>query len=57
MGLLENLLADSRAASTVELGLIFAFIVIAVFGAIGSLGNETTNSFNSTANKVVEATK
>lgn len=52
---LKNLLRDGRGAAAMELGLIMALIVIAIFGAINGLGNETTNSFNSTANKVLQA--
>lgn len=57
MGLFVDLLRDERGASAVELGLILALIVIAIFGAVSGLGNETSNSFNSTAQKVKQATQ
>lgn len=57
MSFLKNLLHERRGAAAVELGLILALIVIAIFGAINGLGNETTNSFNATAKKVAQATR
>ena len=52
---LKNLLRDRQGTAAVELGLILGLIVIGIFAAVNSLGNETTNSFNSTANKVLQA--
>ncbi len=57
MGLFVDLLRDQKGASAVELGLILALIVIAIFGAVNGLGNETSNSFNVTAQKVRQATQ
>lgn len=57
MGLFVDLLRDQKGASAVELGLILALIVIGIFGAVTGLGNETTNSFNSTAQRVKQATQ
>ena len=56
MSLLKKLLRNSRGTAAVELGLVLCLIVIGIFGSLNSLGNETTNSFNGTARKVVEAT-
>jgi Flp pilus assembly pilin Flp len=53
---IKRLLGDSRGAAAVELGLILGLLVIGLFGAVSSLGVETTNSFNSTAQKVADAT-
>lgn len=55
MSFLKNLLRDRQGTAAVELGLILGLIVIGIFAAVNSLGNETTNSFNSTANKVLQA--
>lgn len=52
-----KLLRDARGTAAVELGLILGLIVIGIFGALNGLGNETSNSFNSTAQKVVQATR
>lgn len=57
MSFLKNLLRDRLGTAALELGLILALIVIAIFGALNGLGNETTNSFNATANKVLSATR
>ncbi|MDT9012769.1 Flp family type IVb pilin [Novosphingobium sp. APW14] len=57
MSFLKKLLRDRQGTAAVELGLILGLIVIGIFAAVNSLGNETTNSFNSTARKVFEATK
>lgn len=53
---IKKLLRDRRGAAALEMGLILALVVIAVFGALNGLGVETTNSFNSTAQKVQQAT-
>jgi len=50
------LTTDSTGTSSVELGLILALIVIAMFTAISALGNAVTNSFSSTAAQVDAAT-
>lgn len=52
-----KLLRDARGTAAVELGLILGLIVIGIFGALNGLGSETSNSFNSTAQKVVQATR
>lgn len=53
----KKLVRDARGTAAVELGLILCLIVIGIFGALNGLGNETTNSFNSTAQRVVQATR
>ena len=55
MSLIKKLLRDAQGTAAVELGLILCLIVIGIFGALNELGNETTNSFNSTAQKVQQA--
>lgn len=56
MSLLKKLLRNSRGTAAVEMGLVLGLIVIGLLGALTGLGNETTNSFNSTAQKVLDAT-
>ena len=56
MSIIKKLLRDRRGTAAVELGLILGLIVIGIFGALSALGQETTNSFNTTAQKVVNAT-
>ncbi len=57
MAFIKTLLRNQRGAAALEMGLILAMIVIAIFAAMSSLGNEATNSFNATANKVMSATR
>ncbi|MCZ8172588.1 MAG: Flp family type IVb pilin [Brevundimonas sp.] len=56
MNFFRRLTTDSTGTSSVELGLILALIVIAMFTAISALGNAVTNSFSSTAAQVDAAT-
>jgi Flp pilus assembly pilin Flp len=57
MSIFKNLIADTRGTAAVEMGLVLGLIVIGLFGAVAGLGEETTNSFNNTADKVVAATR
>jgi pilus assembly protein Flp/PilA len=52
---LKQLLRDSRGASAVEYGLILAFVVLAMFGALQSVGGVTANMWNDVSNKVTAA--
>jgi pilus assembly protein Flp/PilA len=50
-----RLLRDRRGASTVEYGLILAFIVLMVFGALMQMGSITKDMWNEIATKVTTA--
>ena len=52
---LKRLFADRRGATAVEYGLILAGIVLAVFGAIQSLGGATSGMWNNVSTKVINA--
>ena len=56
MKLLAKLSRDTRGLAAVEMGLVLTLISLGVVGAVTVLGTETSNSFNTTANKVAEAT-
>lgn len=51
----RRLFADRRGATVVEYGLIIAGIVLAVFGAIQSLGGATGGLWNNVSTKVINA--
>ena len=55
ISLLKRLFADRRGATVVEYGLIIAGIVLAIFGAIQSLGGETSRMWNNVSTKVINA--
>ncbi len=48
---MKRLLRDTRGATAIEYGLIAALIVIAAAVGIGTLGNGSTHSLNSTLGK------
>ena len=52
---LRDLRADRRGASTVEYGLILAFIVLMMFGALKTMATVTTNMWNDTSARVIAA--
>lgn len=49
------LLRDSRGASTIEYGLILAFIVLMMFGALTQMAGTTRNMWNDVSNQVTNA--
>lgn len=51
----QRLWADRRAATVVEYGLIIAGIVLAIFGAIQSVGGSTGDMWNNISSKVLNA--
>lgn len=56
MRLLTRLSRDPAGTAAVELGLILAFLVIAIVGGVAGLGGGVASSYNSTAQKVADAT-
>ena len=52
MSLVKRLLADSRAATAVEYGLIIALVVLTMFGALQAVGQTTAGIWNNVSNKV-----
>jgi pilus assembly protein Flp/PilA len=56
MKLFKNLLADTRGLAAVELGMLLGLIVVGIVGALTSLGESVTASFEDTATKVAAAT-
>ena len=52
---LRRLLADRRGATVVEYGLIIAGIVLAIFGALQSVGGATGNMWNHISTEVLAA--
>mgnify|MGYP002777686064 CR=1 FL=1 len=53
--LLRRLSKDRRGATVVEYGLIVAGIVLAIFGAIQSVGGVTGNMWNNISARVLSA--
>ena len=53
--LFKRLRADRRGATVVEYGLIIAGIVLAIFGAIQSVGGATSGMWNNVSTKVINA--
>jgi Flp pilus assembly pilin Flp len=45
---IRRFLNDSSAATSVEYAVMLALILMAVIGAVATLGNHTASSFNST---------
>ena len=52
---LRGLWRDARAVSTIEYGLIIAFIVLAMFGTLSQLAGVTTAMWNDISTKVTTA--
>ena len=53
--LAKRLSADQRGATVVEYGLIISLIVLAIFGALQSVGQNTGAMWNFVSIKVVSA--
>ncbi|MDV3455947.1 Flp family type IVb pilin [Sphingomonas sp. HF-S4] len=50
-----RLIRDTKAATVIEYGLICALIVLAIMGALVSVGTVTTDMWNNVSNKVQTA--
>lgn len=48
-------LKDESGATAIEYGLIAALIAVAIIGAVTTLGRNTSATFNSVSEKMVEA--
>ena len=55
LSFVHQLLVNQRAATVVEYGLIIAGIVLAIFGAIQSVGGSTGDMWNNISTKVLNA--
>ncbi len=49
---LRAALADRRAATAIEYGLIAALIAVAAITAMGKVGSKLSNTFNNVSNKL-----
>ncbi|MDZ7588071.1 MAG: Flp family type IVb pilin [Parasphingorhabdus sp.] len=54
MNFVRKIFADKKGATAIEYGLIAALIAVAAIVAMGQLGNELTNTFNTTKTKMAE---
>jgi pilus assembly protein Flp/PilA len=52
MKILRKLLKSEKGATAIEYGLIAALIAVAAVAAMGTLGNQVSNSFNNAATKM-----
>ena len=52
MQFIRNMIRDNKGATAIEYGLIAALIAVAAITAMGSLGNQLSNTFNHTATKM-----
>lgn len=52
---LRRLLGESRAATAVEYGLIISLIVLAIVGALATLGTETGENWDNVSEAVTNA--
>jgi pilus assembly protein Flp/PilA len=53
--MLRRLIRNSKGATAIEYGLIAALVAVAAITAMKGLGNQLTNTFNSTASKMKNA--
>ena len=53
--LLRHLRRDQRGATAVEYGLILAMVVLAMLGALQSVGGQTGSMWNNISTKVLAA--
>lgn len=54
---LKKLIADNRGIAAVELGLVLCLITMGIVSAVTSLGQGVGTSFNTTSDKLAEATQ
>ena len=50
--MLRRFFRNSKGATAIEYGLIAALVAVAAISAMKGLGNQLTNTFNSTKNKI-----
>jgi Flp pilus assembly pilin Flp len=55
MRILPALISNERGASTIEYAFLASLIAVAISGAIISLGDGVTGSYNSTESKIADA--
>lgn len=53
---MKRFLADQDGATSIEYAVLAAMISLAIFAAIGGLGDTISSSYQDTASKVQEAT-
>lgn len=51
----QRLIRDTKAATVIEYGLICALIVLAIMGALVSVGSAASDMWNNVSNKVQTA--
>lgn len=56
MSVIRKLLADRAGAAAIEMGLVMGLVTLAILGTVIGLGGGVTDSYNSTAQKVADAT-
>jgi pilus assembly protein Flp/PilA len=49
---LRNFLKNNKAATAIEYGLIAALIAVAAIAAMGTIGNNLTNTFTKVGNSI-----
>ena len=55
MKFFNKLLRDEQGATAIEYGLIAALIAVAAITAMGALGNQLSNTFNTVSNEMATA--
>jgi pilus assembly protein Flp/PilA len=55
MKFINKLLRDEQGATAIEYGLIAALIAVAAITAMGALGNQLSNTFNTVSNEMGNA--
>jgi pilus assembly protein Flp/PilA len=55
MRFFKNMLRDEAGATAIEYGLIAALIAVAAITAMGTIGDELTNTFNDVSTELVTA--
>ena len=49
---IRNIIRNNKGATAIEYGLIAALIAVAAITAMGNLGTELSNTFNTVSNKM-----
>lgn len=55
MKFINKMLRDEQGATAIEYGLIAALIAVAAITAMGTLGNELSNTFGTVSNEMAAA--
>ena len=55
MKFINKLLRDEQGATAIEYGLIAALIAVAAITAMGALGNQLSNTFNTVSSEMATA--